>query len=195
MKQKILAIFGYAGSGKNLFCDLFQEELASFTLTSGIFAFADELKKDCNSRIFSKMSPPIDIFSCSREVKESVRHILVEEAEKNRSIDEDYYVKLLAATIEKDKESDYILISDGRYLNELNFVNSLGGYGIYLSAYKRNGLETTFIKAANDTEASNMLAVEANADFYLQWENKECRESARHTVKNFIKYLQNHNLF
>lgn len=191
-KQKIISIAGFAGVGKSLFCELLQEELSFLGFTSSVFAFANELKKDCQKRFFDSMG--VDIFTCSREVKESVRYILVEEAEKNRTLDPDYYVKLLDNTISGCGHLDYILLADNRFRNELDWVQKNGGYVVYINTYETVGDKKIWVEAANQNELENTAPLEEYSDFYITWEKKNSVQAARHTVKNFIKYLQNHNL-
>ena len=160
--NKIIAAAGTAGVGKNLICTVLQQELEKLGYSSKLFAFADILKEECRPIILSKSG--IDILNCTREEKESVRHILVSTAEGNRATDPDFYVKRTLVDLES-VDVDFKLITDCRYVNEARMVHNNNGIVLYLTLFDRN--TDKFIKPANETEAITCHEVRKIADYDL----------------------------
>lgn len=187
---KIYCTTGYAGAGKDTFCELFGEELKKDGKTVKKFAFADKLKEEMRPILLEKYK--IDILNCSRAEKEILRPDIVEYAVKKRRENPDHWVNLVKEDILRTK-TDCILISDGRYRNEADFVHSLGGWIINIDAFFVINGKEELVGPANDEERKNGREIIEVADFYIKWRKKtnlmpgELSDWCNKYIKDFIK--------
>ena len=131
MKNRVfISISGKAGSGKDTFADLLEVALIN-KIKFKREAFANKLKLVCSALT----SLPIDTFFY-RDKKNmilpdygiTIRELLQKIGDELRKVDNGIWINALSSSLRKYK-GNYI-ITDARYLNEIEFIKSLGGITI-----------------------------------------------------------------
>lgn len=157
----ILAFTGYGKSGK----DTAAMALSGF----GRRAFADPLKRELQAFLLSAYG--IDPMNCTAEQKEFIRPYLVLHGVKRREKNPLWWIEQLAESIRyvdpmdwhdyttpgmhfKTKELPNVVITDCRYINEAQWIESKGGRVILIL---RPG-----VAAANDEEAESIREIIAS---------------------------------
>jgi hypothetical protein len=175
-KQVILGLSGVARCGKDTFCQLVTDILIEERgLIGKRYALADELKNDINPFLMDKCG--IDIWNCTPEEKEMVRPLLlyygtdIKRAQTNGRC----WVDKLGVTMENDKMSDVMIVTDIRYgvneFDELHWLrNELGGKLIYISQYTVDAFnQKTYKEPPNEYEQKNDPIMRKNADYHFEW--------------------------
>ena len=119
----IISCCGSAGAGKNTFADIIQNKFKEKGLAAQQMSLAEPLKAGLRDFIFNRYR--IDIYDCTREEKDSIRHIIVAASkEKRANTDGRYFVlsKLSNTALPVTKETS--LSADGPPINTptLNFI-------------------------------------------------------------------------
>jgi hypothetical protein len=192
-----IGISGLAGVGKDLFLKLFSEEISKLHLTCKRFALADELKNEINPILLSKHG--INIFSCSREQKETVRHLLVSHAKiKREQTSGRYWINKLEEKIEREqKPIDFVCITDIRYdeyeNDEVSWLkNEKNGILVHISKYKEVNGKKMFQNPPNDEEARNDPKLKSQADYKICWPHmgeNSFNPLIRKEILNFSKWI------
>ena len=127
---KIITFSGRARSGKDISASLIREGLEKKAVRCFTIAFADWLK--C---LVAKN------FDYDEDKKSQYRTLLQEfGTDKVRSIDKDFWVKIVSMTIDLLKdEYDVFLLTDARFENELNHTVFSDEHQIYNVLVKRDG--------------------------------------------------------
>lgn len=108
--NKIIAISGKAGNGKDLLADMLEKEIDGKVLR---LAFGDYLKY-----LLGK------IYNWDGVKDEYGRGLLQETGDKIKEYDQDFFVKIVSDIINIfGCEYDYVIITDCRYKNEMNLRN------------------------------------------------------------------------
>lgn len=211
MDNKVIGLSGFAGAGKDLFFAELQKADSRFVR----FALADELKRELNP--FLKQMYGIDIFTCSRELKNKVRPILVEHG-KIRRIDSKgtHWTNILKNQIQAfcvAAPDAIVCVTDIRYdfyeNDEVSWIQQdMGGTLVHISRYEEEELisihgETVkrkkFQDAPNRDEAENDPKVKAKANYRVEWptilntDGSVNAELLQPYVTNFIKFLDGKN--
>jgi hypothetical protein len=184
----IIGLSGYAGSGKDLFY-----KLISNKINIKRYALADELKLDIRDQI--KKTHDIDILTCSREEKDSIRHLLVEYGTTKREITNGrYWIDKLNEKISPIKE--HVCITDVRYAHyekdEAHWIKEeLGGVLVWIDQYRVDVNEGARVMntAPNEEEAVNGPKIRACADYVIEWEYLEDKSLLHHHVDGFLTWL------
>lgn len=179
-KYMIIGVSGVARSGKDLFCSIVKKQLdEKYKLSTTQFALANELKRDCEDFIKTKLG--FDVWSDNTEEKNIFRPILVEYGFIKRTQSKGrYWVEKLAKSIQECK-SDVIMVSDIRYahydLDEVQWLrDEMRGVLVHLSKfeYKSEGGNRIkkFTPPPNEQERINDPKVMASADYRIEWEDR-----------------------
>jgi hypothetical protein len=163
-KKPIIGLCGYARTGKDTMAAAVTCEPLSFMR----FAFADELKSDVSEAMLHALiasGQHVDSIDVSRVMsgqKEKIRPMLVGWGAGMRAVDSDHWIKRLTRIIHARTlfpcDSQYgklprltsrCVITDVRYLNEADWVRSLGGIVVWI--------ERPGVFAANDEELFKTL--------------------------------------
>ncbi len=158
MKTTMLGISGFARSGKDSFANATQSVLRAAGIVPPTVSFAGYLKNKINAFLVANAG----ISAWTRDDKEKliIRPMLVAYGAMMRSIDQDYWVNSVKASIEIAISEDHFpIVTDVRYENEAKMIQSLGGKIIVI---KRED-----IGPANNEEAYNQPLVESIADKFI----------------------------
>lgn len=153
MNTDLIGISGFARCGK----DTAYESILSLTEDKDLnrLAFADELKGECEEFLNNNIG--ISPFTENDAEKKIIRPFLVTYGTHlRRLLDKECWIKKVNKKIRPGKK---YVITDMRYLNEVEWVKSKGGKAIYI---KREG-----ISAANQEEALNDKDLTDSADVII----------------------------
>ena len=177
MSNQFLGIAGAATVGKDTYYKLLKEIcLEDFGVNVVRFALADSLKKNLFSFILEKYN--VDIFNCSTEDKNKVRHELVNHARTMRQNTKGrYWIEKLQSEIEaykkseNFKQSDIFCVTDIRHFeypsDEVVWLKEENkGFLIYVEKFFEDG---SVCAPANDDERRNDPFLRKNADHSLCW--------------------------
>jgi len=159
---KVIGLCGSARSGKDTFFNFAER----FPLPNGRkirrVAFADELKKDLNNFLVSKLG--ISAWTDKDEEKAIIRPIMVAYGEAMRDKTEGrYWIEKIRKKLETNETNGNIsVITDVRYANEIDFLNTFpNSKCIYI--------ERLGVRPANDEEESNDASLRKKATNFLSW--------------------------
>jgi hypothetical protein len=162
---KLLGVSGNAGAGKDTFIDIL---INVSRLPIKKIALAESLKSDMRTQILEKYG--IDIFSCSRQEKNSIRHLLVKYGKDRRAETRGTYLieKTRPEILKSIKNNIIPAISDVRYrefeYDEHIFIKEMGGILIYIERIAPDG---SIVPPANEEETKNNM--KDFADHYISW--------------------------
>lgn len=163
-KPKALGLCGTARSGKDSFYKFSKAPLKQHGLNTRRFAFADQLKGECDELLWSNLR--ISAFTSDEEEKRLIRPLLVTWGTNiRRRLDENCWIKKIEPEVlacMKREEKELPIITDVRYPNEADWIHSLGGAIIHIS---RNGADP-----ANQEEAKNDPILKSKADAFVTWD-------------------------
>ena len=148
-------------------------------------AFADELKKECDS--FLRDNIGISAFTESPEEKEIIRPFLVTYGTHvRRKLDPNCWIKKAEESMCHEGDSVNV-ITDTRYPNEAKWIKQNKGLLIFLS---RDG-----IKPANEEEEINNPILQSMADVVIEMPTfqKDYLSRCRHIIQNQLNNLQIQN--
>lgn len=186
MNVQVYGISGYAGAGKDTFCNVLSKTIRGKEGTQTIrCAFADNLKRNMN--LFLTRNLDISAFTKDPREKEIIRPLLVCYGETMRSLDPDYWVKQVFDFINSyqsrllgtENEVSFI-IPDVRYENEAQAIKDFGGVLIHLDAES--------VEAPNDSELKNTPIVRDMATYILEWprfDESEVDEKCQELCEDF----------
>lgn len=189
-KRIVIGISGVARCGK----DTFFKQLRSIVPDCERFALADELKRETRAAIMEETS--VDILNCSKEEKESARHLLVCYA-KSKRMDTNgrHWIEKLAPSIEASVSS-MICVTDVRHgdypRDEIYWIkNEMKGFLVHISQFKYvdcdAGKLKVFLQPANEEERRNEPVLKAAADYRIEWEYTP--DSQQELMKHIIGFV------
>lgn len=121
---KLLGLCGYARTGKDTAYKVLNESDSSWVRV----AFADELKNELNAVFNALGEYDKDFHNDATKVR--YRDLLIAWGRLRRLDDPGYWIKKLAAKIhqtQRDNPEAKICVTDVRYLNEVDWLQNLGG--------------------------------------------------------------------
>ena len=183
MEIKVLGIAGVAKVGKDTFC----ADVLSFLSQQGIkckrLAFADALKNDLQDFLLAKTG--VNVYTDDPDSKELIRPLMVEYGKLMRDITKGkYWVGKVKSEVEENLKNNTIsVISDVRYPNEAQWINSLEG-GITVHLF-RNG-----ILPANKEEVDQDPLTLKKCTLSLSWSNLEADLIKTQSLKHFNAITQ-----
>jgi len=139
MKPTLITISGYAQSGKDTIADIIIEEAIRDNWLTRKHKFATPLRMAL-TRAYRNLEIEIDFFTEEKALKEKLRPTMVAFGELAREENPDVFAKIIANEVDEylsQSEADHprlSIISDNRYLNEWETMNSLAlskGYTHY----------------------------------------------------------------
>ena len=125
----LIGLCGFARSGKNSFADF---TIDSYPKVRGA-SFAHALKKELEPFVFQQLE--ISTFTEDTKEKEIIRPLLVCWGTRviREHIDKDYWIKKLAKTINNNRKNKLIsIITDVRFINEIEWIHNEGGLSIFV---------------------------------------------------------------
>lgn len=171
--KKIIAISGYARTGKDTLCNLLIEHFKEFGIKAERFSFADELKNDLSPYLQSEYG--VDIFSLSGAEKELFRPLMLWKGYYHRvKTQGTYFHEILNKKI-SESDCDIAIITDLRYAeyenDEADFVKNKGGFIISLRRYESHSENyRIFAQPANSDEEKNQKVIDENySNLALDW--------------------------
>jgi hypothetical protein len=197
MSNLFLGIAGAATVGKDTYYRLLKQICSEeFGVNVIRFALADSLKNDLYSLILYKYG--VDIFNCSTEDKNKVRHLLVSHARVMRQNTKGrYWIDKLQSEIEDYKKSenfkpsDIFCVTDIRHFEYLKdevvwLKEENKGVLIYVEKYFSDG---SICNPANADESRNDPALREHCDYLLRWMHGSDEEILKISVKKSIDNL------
>jgi len=197
MSNLFLGISGAATVGKDTYYRLLKQICSEeFGVNVIRFALADSLKNDLYSLILYKYG--VDIFNCSTEDKNKVRHLLVSHARVMRQNTKGrYWIEKLQSEIEDYKKSenfkpsDIFCVTDIRHFeypkDEVVWLKEENkGVLIYVEKYFSDG---SICNPANADESRNDPALREHCDYLLRWMHGSGEEILKISVKKSIDNL------
>ena len=189
--MKVLAVSGLARVGKDTFCSIAINILAKNGINAKRYSFAEQLKKEVAPFLHDmcRVSP----WTTDEETKKDIRDFLVwygttfwRKRDPKRWIrGVDTQIKVDANDVDIAHDVDVAIITDVRYPNEAEWVHSLGGYLIHISAWRMASYgechdmgggdfnETKkFFEAPNEQERINDPLVKEMSDYKSEWKSK-----------------------
>jgi hypothetical protein len=199
MSNLFLGIAGAATVGKDTYYRLLKQICSEeFGVNVIRFALADSLKNDLYSLILYKYG--VDIFNCSTEDKNKVRHLLVSHARVMRQNTKGrYWIEKLQSEIdgykksENFKPSDIFCVTDIRHFeypaDEVVWLKEENkGVLIYVEKFFDNG---SICNPANDDERRNDPLLRQHSDYIVRWKHadpeKYLKSLVKKTVDIFVK--------
>ena len=197
MSNLFLGIAGAATVGKDTYYRLLKQICSEeFGVNVIRFALADSLKNDLYSLILYKYG--VDIFNCSTEDKNKVRHLLVSHARVMRQNTKGrYWIEKLQSEIDEYKKSenfkpsDIFCVTDIRHFEYLKdevvwIKEENKGVLIYVEKYFSDG---SICNPANADESRNDPALREHCDYLLRWMHGSDEQTLKISVKKSIDSL------
>jgi len=158
----IIGLTGLARCGKDTFCNYAVKYLNKLKYKTQRLAFADELKKDVDDFLLTKLG--ISAFTEVTEEKEIIRPLLTTwGTDIMRKQDDLIWVKKVEEQIIENQKNDVVsIVTDIRFPNEIDYIHKIGGKIIHLTMVGN--------KPANDYEKKNDPLLKNNADCLVEWE-------------------------
>lgn len=158
---KILGISGCLASGKDTLYSLLAQRMNCKRV-----ALADELRREMRPFILDKFN--LDLFSCSREEKDSVRPLLVEYARiKRNQTNGRYFINKIDGYVKS--LSCNVVITDIRYPEELSWIKELKGILVHITKHKVINGKKVYQKSPILDERLNNPKLKKAADFKIDW--------------------------
>lgn len=189
--SRIIAISGYARSGKDTIYELLEEFVeVPYGANFRRLAFADELKKDMS--YFIEQSFNVDVWNPSDADKKIIRPIMVEYGKAKRKLDDLHWVGEVTNQL-NPKSTDIYVVTDVRYENEVKELrrftkeNDMPFFHFHV---ERDG-----VGAANQEEETTITPLKGIADFSMVWKSFDevCdtsnEEELKNTKKEYASYI------
>lgn len=211
--MKVIGISGKAGSGKDTAYLLLKEELESRGLKCTKLSFASKLKDVCTllfrwdreqleSDFAYKegglgLNGPDDLLDPACEMLGKTRRTVMQEVgteAMRKGLHEDVWIIALKLAIQNGEYDDYDVgfVTDCRFMNELNFVRSLGGTLIQVIRSGDTGTLTANTQHASELEWTEWgdwdIMVQNTIDTTLSPE-ENLQEYKRRIVTQYDWYL------
>jgi dephospho-CoA kinase len=175
--KSFIFIAGYARSGKDVVSNMLVEEFKKNGVRAEKFAFANELKNEV-SACLDITREELDIF---KNTNSDGRRLLQSYGETKKYFNGKYYWvgKLLHKAIESD--SEYIIISDFRFLYESDFISDFGLAADFVKIVRDSVQVDNHISEVGLANVAFPNIVENNGGF------EELREQVNMLVKKWLK--------
>ncbi len=197
MSNLFLGIAGAATVGKDTYYRLLKQICSEeFGMNVIRFALADSLKNDLYSLILYKYG--VDIFNCSTEDKNKVRHLLVSHARVMRQNTKGrYWIEKLQSEIEDYKKSENFKPSDIFCVTDIRHFEYLKDEVVWLKEENKGVLiyvekhfsDGSICNPANADESRNDPALREHCDYLLRWMHGSDEETLKISVKKSIDSL------
>jgi hypothetical protein len=180
---KIISISGNARCGKDTMGKNMCSMLAEIGIKAKTLSFANELKKSVNGFLLDQIG--ISAFTEDPEEKKLIRPFLVcWGTDVMRTINNNIWVEKLEGNLDNGSVN---IITDLRFLNELEWVKSNNGFSLML---ERDG-----VNPANDYEKTNNKEISENVDLNFSVGNFEDNELLKLTSAQILDKLINKETF
>jgi hypothetical protein len=200
MNKKILAVTGFARSGKGSLCDAIEKNVKVEypSLSTKQFAFAEALRRELAAFILENFG--IDAWTSEQKKKEIIRPILIGHGmARRKQSDNQYWIKKLEEQI-KNSSADLCIINDLRFdeneNDELAWLKKNKGLHFHIRRYSQKGNERLYQEAPNEYEKANeeKLISSANHVFDIPFFDKE-EDFAKEINKISLEILSQNIIF
>jgi hypothetical protein len=182
MNNSVVSLAGCAKVGKDTFFKL----MADLYPGAVRLSIGDIIRQDCAQLILDRFD--IEVFNATPEQKEIIRPILAgygkaqQDATKGK-----YFTDILDVTIESLRDDKkYFILTDCRYMNEVEWLRSKNGVLVYITRVNKNGED---IIPANEFEADNDISLRLAADYRIKWHTRDNKEYLIPFAVDFHKWL------
>jgi hypothetical protein len=183
--MSIILLRGFSNSGKD-----YVGKILSDKYEYKRFAFADSLKNivakqyNCNTEQLHSQAGKLDI-CLSDSAKRTYRQILIDEALRLRNLDCDIFAKLCCEDIKKSSNTK-IVITDWRYLNELDVISKyFPDYKIQTVHIKRIGQNESPVSDISEYQLQNRIN-----DYTIY---NSLNDTIYNEIEKLINYIQSEN--
>lgn len=184
----VIALNGYAQSGKDTFCSLLKKALPSVKIHR--IAFADELKWEVGAANIPFCK---NLLKLTPKRKEEIRPLLIWWGQERRRQDPDYWIKAVKNKLKTSVgPDDVVVITDNRFLNETLWLKTLPNV-ILVNIWRIDRRKYTPFNCPNETERANQGKVALHSDYIVKW------PSAKHGIAQLMphvqKFIRRYNLY
>jgi hypothetical protein len=196
-KFKIIALAGVGRAGKDTFYKFASEFLAENGISSGRWAFADELKKDLDEFVKDKFG--YSVFTDDPVLKNEIRDLMVSYGKiwRKKSLGGHWISKIKSSLLAEDGPQ-IRFITDLRFgkfgeYDEIHFVKSNGGSIVHIERFEEPDWlgNCQIVPPVNEEERQNDPLLKENADVKVQWHDFKTNilgeEVGRKIVENVFK--------
>ena len=200
-KKQMIALCGYARTGKDTLCKLLINEFDSRGITAQRLALADAIKNDMENFLIEKTQ--ISPWTENLEDKTLIRPLLVEYGRLHRTRSRGtYFTGILTPLVEQCIKNEIVpIITDIRYSPDYSGFEhdevywakeSNNGCLVYIKKYTiDNNGDKIYVGAPNkDEEMNNEFLIKA-ADFIVDWEHDVTLSSSK-TKENAVQNEESH---
>jgi hypothetical protein len=188
----IIAISGYATSGKDTCASLIVNYLDNFGIKSEIFSFASSLKQDIDSFCLEKIG--VSAFTSDPILKCKIRPILISYGQIQRNLSSGtYWINKVNPKIANFFKSGgrVAIIPDLRFkqfeFDELDYVRSFDNSIIVnierFDSYKKS------IKPAHDSENEFYSILYSNSDIKIKWKSSSDLTYLNNKISSLLKLI------
>jgi hypothetical protein len=182
----MIGISGYARSGKDTLGESLCRILKEHGIYAKTFAFANCLKQDINDFCFEKFN--ISSFTKNDDEKKLIRPLLVGYGESARKKNKNLWIERLQENLPSNVLP---IVTDIRYENEADWLNSKKGFIINLDRTTKDGI---LLEPANDQEKINAPLVKKKSFFNLSWSTVDNSEDIDKITFNLIESIFEHQI-
>lgn len=161
MMNKLIGVSGFARSGKDTFCSRASKFLEFHGHTCKTYSFANALKGELNDLLLKHTG--ISAFTEVDSEKDIIRPLLVTYGtDVRRRLNSNCWIESIQEKVSSDLSlGHYVFISDVRFLNEAEWVKSLGGYLFNIQRHN--------VSAANSDESNQYKLFNKLVDYKISW--------------------------
>lgn len=182
---KLISLNGMARAGKDTFYAIAKNILSKNGYETTRLAYADEVKRDLDQFLLEKVG--ISAWTSNPKEKELIRPFIVSYSTNlMRKINPNVWIDKLNVhfknLLEINGDNMVYIITDGRFLNEIDNVKRHGGVNIHLKKYTVSDLpaidgsyqvgQRLYDSPPNEEEAINDPIVEKHSDLKVEWEQQ-----------------------
>lgn len=200
VNKKILAVTGYARSGKGSLCDALEKNVKSEYpgLSVSQFAFAEDLRRELAVFILENFG--IDAWTTDSSKKEIIRPILIGHGmARRKQSNNQYWIQKLEQRI-NNSSFDLCLINDLRFAenetDELAWLRKNNGLHIHIRRYNKKEKERSYQEAPNEYEKQNegKLTESASEVYDIPYFEDE-KDFQKEINKISLEILEKHLIF
>jgi hypothetical protein len=185
-KVKSLVLCGNARVGKDSFFECLSQYVKEHRYNLSIdeverVSLGDICRDECRDYCWEQFG--INVYDIKK--KSLIRPIIVETVKIKKTIDPNYYVKLIKKDVKDIIDFGNLPIcTDGRYAEEVNYFRKIGTLIVYIERYDKNAM---ILPPANSEEEKNNKILKSRADFVFQWPTMKNPKTRYEFATQFIK--------
>lgn len=200
VNKKILAVTGYARSGKGSLCDAIEKNVKTEypSLSTQQFAFAEALRRELSVFVLNNFN--IDAWTGDTNKKEIIRPLLIGHGmSRRKQSNNQYWIKKIEEQINQSP-ADLCIINDLRFAenenDELAWLQKNKGLHIHIRRYNKKGKERFYQEAPNEYEKENEeKLISASPEVYDIPYYEDDKDFLKEISKISLEILSKHLIF